>query len=381
MYLKRRSPDFTGTVKCLWSRPDAVRGYASGVSLHGHTLHSREFLDFIPRVFARLPFLGGVPEALSRRRQRRSGLSISFRRAFWRPPLHARAAYDLEAAQIHQTLELAPMVALTDHDDLEACADLHAIGIAVPYALEWTVPFEGTVFHLGIYNLPPEHAGSLAAAMACYTSQPAPQLLREMLAELDALPDVLIVLNHPLCCDLRLDRAAHAALLQQFLRLHGARLHALELNGLQPASDNREVVRMAAEVGLPVISGGDRHCLEPNANVNLTNAASFAEFVHEVRRDCLSCVLFLPQYRDALATRYIEFISQAVQTYPVLIGRERWSDRVFYDHERDGLQSLSTMWPEGAPMLIRGFVSALGFLATRRATLRMAFGQQGEIGA
>jgi len=100
-----------------------------------------------------------------------------------------------------------------------------------------------------------------------------------------------------------------------------------------------------------------------------------------VRRDRLSRVLFLPQYREALATRYIEFISQALQTYPELPGRQRWLDRVFYDHERDGLQSLSTMWPNGAPMPIRGVVSTLGFLATRRGTLRMAFGQQGEIGA
>jgi hypothetical protein len=158
-------------------------------------------------------------------------------------------------------------------------------------------------------------------------------------------------------------------------------MHALELNGLQSATDNREVVLLAAEVGLPVVSGGDRHCLEPNANVNLTNATTFVEFVHEVRRDRLSRVLFLPQYRDALATRYVEFISQAVRTYPEFIGRESWMDRVFYDHEREGLHSMADLWPEGAPLPIRGFVSALGFLAARRATLRMAFGMQGEIGA
>lgn len=117
------------------------------------------------------------------------------------------------------------------------------------------------------------------------------------------------------------------------------------------------MVRIAAEVGLPLISGG------------------------EVRRDRLSRVLFLPQYREALATRYIEFISQAVRTYPEMPGRESWTDRVCYDHERDGLQSMSSLWPGGAPMPVQGFVSALGLLATRRATLRMAFGLQGEIGA
>lgn len=380
MHLARRSLDCNGRVACLWKRPAAARGYSTGISLHSHTQHSREFLDFIPHVFRKLPLAGRLLDVLSERRQRRSGFPISYHRAFWRPPLHAHAAHDLEAAQI-RTLGLNPIVALSDHDDLEACADLHAIGIRVPYALEWTVPFAGTVFHLGIYNLPPEHARGFAAAMARYTSRPAPELLRALLAELDALPDVLMVLNHPMCCEFRIARTKHIARLRQFLELHGARMHALELNGLQPASDNRAVVRLAAEFGLPVISGGDRHCLEPNANVNLTNATSFAEFVDEVRRDRLSRVLFLPQYREALATRYIEFISQAVATYPELPGRESWMERVFYDHERDGLHAMSALWPTGAPLPIQGFVSTLSFVATRRATLRIAFGLQGEIGA
>jgi len=33
-----------------------------------------------------------------------------------------------------------------------------------------------------------------------------------------------------------------------------------------------------------LVSGGDRHGVEPNANINLTNATSFTEFVHEIRR-------------------------------------------------------------------------------------------------
>ncbi|HUO32958.1 MAG TPA: hypothetical protein VMU80_27340, partial [Bryobacteraceae bacterium] len=283
--------------------------------------------------------------------------------------------------QIREKLGLKPIVALSDHDNLEACADLRAIGIAVPYALEWTVPYLGTIFHLGIFNLPPEEARAMAAGMARYTAAPTPELLRELLAEIDVLPDALIVLNHPLSCELRLERSVHATLLQQFLRMHGSRIHALELNGLQPASDNREVVRIAAGMGLPLISGGDRHCLEPNANINLTNATSFAEFVNEVRRERISRVLFMPQYRDAIATRYIEFISQAVRTYPEMPGRQRWTDRVFYEHERKGLLSMSEIWPEGVPIPIRGIISVFGFVATRRATLRMAFGQQSEIGA
>ncbi len=43
-----------------------------------------------------------------------------------------------------------------------------------------------------------------------------------------------------------------------------------------------------------LISGGDRHGVEPNANINLTNATSFTEFVHEIRRQKKSNVLFMP---------------------------------------------------------------------------------------
>ena len=177
MKLTRKSLDAAGDVACLWKNPRAARGYTTAISWHGHTLHSREFMDFIPHVFAKIPLAGRVLDALSERRQRHCGLAISYHRAFWRPPLHAHAAHDLEAAQIREKLGLNPLVALTDHDDLEACADLHALGIRVPYALEWTVPFGATIFHLGIYNLPPEQARGFAA-MAGYTARPEPHRLR-----------------------------------------------------------------------------------------------------------------------------------------------------------------------------------------------------------
>ena len=58
-----------------------------------------------------------------------------------------------------------------------------------------------------------------------------------------------------------------------------------------------------------------------------------------------------------------------------------WTDRIFYDHELEGLHSLSELWPRGAPLPMRMLVSTLAFVATRRSTLRMAFGLQREIGA
>jgi hypothetical protein len=383
MPMPRRPLEPIGSVSCLWRNSNAAEPFTTGVSLHSHTFHSREYLDFIPRVLGRVPLADRLRRWLEHRHHERPGESVRYHAAFWRPPLNPRAAYDLEADQI-RSLGISPLVAFTDHDNLEACADMCNLGIEVPYSLEWTVPFQGTVFHIGVFNLPPVQARSWAAAMARSTANPTPELLAEMFAELDALPDVLLVLNHPYFNDERVERPVHMRLLAEFLRLYGCRLHAIELNGLQPAADNRQSIQQAAELGLPVISGGDRHCREPNANLNLTNAKSFAEFVHEVRYERVSHVLFMPQYRDPIPARYIEFIWHAVEHYPDFLGRERWVDRIFYA-SKDGsaILPLSALWPSGGPRFVRWFLAWVEFLAAprMRGTLRWALGEQGEIGA
>jgi hypothetical protein len=89
-------------------------------------------------------------------------------------------------------------------------------------------------------------------------------------------------------------------LVNEFLLKNGNYLHALELNGLRNWDENRAVRRLAEQWNMLLISGGDRHGVEPNANLNLTNATSFTEFVHEVRREKKSDMLFMPQYAATL---------------------------------------------------------------------------------
>jgi hypothetical protein len=382
MSMLRKSPHPTGSVSCLWRNAKAAEPFMTGVSLHSHTYHSRERLDFIPRVLGRVPAADRLRRWLERRHHDGPEESVRYHAAFWRPPLHPHAAYDLEAGQI-RSLGLSPLVALTDHDDLEACADLCNLGIEVPYSLEWTLPYGGTVFHIGVFNLPPAQARSLAAALADLTANPAPERLAEMFAELNALPDVLLVLNHPYFNEGRVAQPDHSRLLAEFLRLYSSHVHAIELNGLRSAAENRQAIELALEIGLPVISGGDRHGREPNANLNLTNARSFVAFIHEVRDERVSHVLFMPQYRDPIQVRYIEFLWHAVQPYRDFAGRERWVDRIFYE-EKDGsaILPLSGIWPNGGPRPVGWFLAWVEFLATPRirGTLRWALGEQGEIG-
>jgi hypothetical protein len=378
MRISRRWAGLSEAVKCLWREPNAAAGYTTAVSLHSHTSHSRESLDFIPRVMAKVAPLHAILCEIDRRKTSRGERPVVYDKAFWRPPLRAQTARDLEAGQIRTALGLEPIVSITDHDDIEACAELNALGDDAPYSSEWSAPYNGTMFHLGVHNMPAGQARELCSEMARYTAAEDPALLAQLLADLDAIPEVLIVLNHPLCNEERMGRAQHEAILREFLDRFGSYMHALELNGLQPAADNRDVVKMARDRGIPPISGGDRHCLEPNANLNLTHAKSLAEFIHEVRVDKVSDVLFMPQYREPILTRYAEFISQAVGTYKNAPGRERWVDRIFYESIDGETKCLNSQWPHGAPAPIECFVAAVRFLAAphMRAPLRAAFGEQ-----
>jgi hypothetical protein len=350
-------------IQCIWLAPQAVDGYECAVSLHSHTMFSREGMGFIPRMLRRAPLADAVLGRLHERCRRKTGRPIPFERAWWQPPLHPHAAYDLETRQI-QDLGLRALVSLTDHDTIEACVELRAIGVETPYSVEWTVPYCGTVFHIGVHNLPPDQALELYSEMAVITASPSSERIAGLLAELHAMPDVLLVLNHPFSSGELIDRGPHVELLMQFLGEFGEWFHAYELNGLQCAANNRDTRRLASERGVPVISGGDRHCLEPNANLNLTNARTFTEFVHEIRVERRSSVLFMPQYRDPIPARYIEFIWHAVQTYPEFTGRERWVDRIFLTRLNGETVSCADEWLNGVPAVVRGLISLIGFLAS-----------------
>jgi hypothetical protein len=367
-------------VHCFWREPDATGAYDTAVSLHSHTIHSRESLDFIPRVLNGIPLTRAALRRIDSAHRRETGKPIPFERAFWRPPLSPLAAHNLECAQI-RSLGLQPLVSITDHDSLDACADLDAIGIDTPYSLEWTLPYDGTVFHLGIHNLPAADARSFEAAMADTTRSPEPSRVTELLVALAAINDVLIVLNHPFSCEMRVPQSEHVRLVMRFLQEYGEWMHALELNGLQSAKDNIAVLQLAAERQMPVVSGGDRHCCEPNACLNLTNARTLGDFVQEVRREQRSTVLFMPQYRDPIPARYIEFIWHAVRNYPDFPGRERWVDRVYFQRESGEIITCGSEWTDGGPAVVRAFVAVIGLLAAPgfRAMFRLALGRLGSL--
>ena len=192
---------------------------------------------------------------------------------------------------------------------------------------------------------------------------------------------MLVILNHPLWDEPGLGVANHRNLLIRFLTAHRQWIHAVEVNGLRSWEENFGAVRLAAEWSIPLISGGDRHGCEPNAIVNLTRAASFAEFVSEVRCDRRSEVLFLSQCREPLGLRLMQGVLDVVRDYTDLPeGRRRWTDRVFFRTEDGSVRPLSAVWKGDGPGIVKLFMTSVRLLESSRvkSAIRLALPNKQE---
>jgi hypothetical protein len=354
----------------------ATNGYRTGLSLHSHTLHSRESLDFIYHASRHSALLRFVIRQGEARYRHFHGAELNLKRGWWTPPLAPLDAYALEAKQL-ESMGLTPLVSLTDHDDIEAGMSLQAIAQErIPISVEWTVPYRETFFHLGVHNLAPARARFLMRQLSAFTAAPEDAILTDLLAELDADPATLVVFNHPLWDEKGIGTEAHNAALDDLLTTRGQYLHAMELNGLRPWKENRLVLKLAERWQKPVVSGGDRHAVEPNAIINLSNASGFAEFVSEVRNDAHSNVVILPHYHEAHASRIFHNMLDVFRTYENHgRGWKDWADRVFYTGDDGRVQSLAQIWgdrPPRAVAIFAGFMQFAGNPPLRRALRSMA---------
>lgn len=331
----------------------------SAVSLHSHTSCSREPLDFIPRCADACPWLRPLLGRYEQRYRRARGRELDYREAWWTPPLGPREALRVESGQIER-LGLQPLVSITDHDTIEAPLRLRLLpeGRETPVSVEWTVPWRGAEFHLGLHNLPVQEAAAMMAAMQQFTAAPRAAALEALLEWVAAPPATLVVFNHPYWDEKGAGTAYHATMAEQFLARYRRWIHALELNGLRPWNENRRTMRLAARYRLPCVSGGDRHGAEPNALLNLTAAESFAGFVADIRSRGVSEVLVMRQYREPMTLRILAAVCDVMRDQRGHSeGWVRWSDRVFFRTAGGGVEQLSAVFPSGRePSLIRLFV-------------------------
>ena len=363
----------------LWRDQDAARRHPSAVSLHSHTLHSWENLRFLGSFRLPLPLIPAVLRVAGWQHRRATGRGLALDRVLWTPPLSAREAYRLEARQI-AALSLQPIVSLTDHDSIESGLAMRetCAAPAAPVSFEWTVPFGPTFFHVGVHNLPAAQARAIAADLAEYTAHPSPPSLPGLLEMLDARHDVLLILNHPLWDEADISATEHRRALSQLLSGHSQWIHAIELNGLRSWEENMEAMELARTWQLPAVSGGDRHGLEPNANLNLTHAVTFAEFAAEIRAG-VSNVLFMPQYRETLGMRWFETVKDIVRFHPGT-ERPRWIDRFFYECEDGMTRPISELWPDEGPAILRSVFAMLRLSESQslRAALRLTIADPAE---
>jgi hypothetical protein len=381
------------TISYLWREPQAARGFTTGVSLHSHTNQSQETLDFIAELSRDWGFLQPLMRWAEGRSQNSSGIRPDYARGYWTPPLTPRLAFDLESSQIESRLQIPALVSITDHDDIKAPLLLRSVPSArhIPVSVEWTVPFHESAFHIGVHNLPSATGSQWMERLRAFTAVPSAErpmnLLREILAELHEIPQVMIVFNHPIWDLYRVGRDRHEVLVNEFLAVYGQYIHALELNGLRDWKENRDVSTLAGKWNQLVISGGDRHGVEPNANVNLSRATSFTEFVQEVRRDRQSHVLYMPQYAEPWKHRILQSTLDAIRDYPHFPeGSRRWDQRVYHPDREGNIRPLSELWRtqnNRAPSYIRTILAGVKLMgaAPLSGTLRFAWDDSAKMRA
>jgi hypothetical protein len=364
------------TIDFAWRNSQPAGRFGTGVCLHGHTMHSEECLNFLPRYLHQVP---GISQIVSG--YERGPRAVDFSRAWWTPPLSPASALELEQRQITE-MGLRPLVSLTDHDKIEAGMSLQVTADPreVPVSVEWTVPYERSILHLGIHNLPPASARAWMSAMAAFTAAPNEERLPGILSELARIPDVLIVLNHPFWLEEGVQEADHRRALARVLRECIGWLHAFELNGTRGWKENARVIELAEAHLRPLISGGDRHTCEPSACLNLSNAGTFAEFVSEIRGGH-SSVWFMAHYREPMALRILESARDILRLYPEYPGRERWTDRLFYRGDDGIARALSAIWQDRVPWMATAAAGILQFSAATglRPALRLFLAERGEM--
>jgi hypothetical protein len=259
------------------------------------------------------------------------------------------------------------MVSITDHDNIKAPMLLRTVPSArqIPVSVEWSAPYGPQSFHLGVHNLPSARATQWMATLADYTAHPSDARLTEILAALNAEPNVLLVFNHPMWDLYLIGKEKHEFLVNEFLQ------------------KNRATRQLAEKWHMLLISGGDRHGVEPNATINLTNASSFTEFVHEIRREKKSNMLFLPQYAEPWKHRILQSTIDAVRNYPEFpLGSRNWDQRVYHPDLNGVVRPLSELWPGGrAPRAMRLVIGAVQLMGRGLVSggLRMAWSEAHQL--
>ena len=287
--------------------PDREYGYA--VSLHNHSCHSVERLAALNHV-AKKAFMRPVSGIV----QRSFGLggvsNLNYGEITFNPPYSPEDVYHMEATAAAKWGFDGVHLAITDHDEfagslvlLRGRPDLNG---SVAVSEELSLWFEGHLFHLGVCHLPQNEAEATHAQIQAAAKGRRYDDLFETLAA----SGCLVILNHPLVA---WKPGAPAIPVTDLLSRYGWAIHALEVNGMRTREENDSVLELARQWKKPVVGGGDSHLLVASSILSLSRAATFKDFVAEVK-DGHAVPFMTPEYfaplKWKLTLRVLFFISR-----------------------------------------------------------------------
>ena len=226
------------------------------------------------------------------------------------PPYTPEDVYQMEAAAAAHWGFDGVHLAITDHDEvagglalLRGRPDLNG---RIAVSEELSLWFHGHLFHLGVCHLPESgvediHRQMQGAARSGHYDE---------LFEILAASGCLVILNHPLVA---WGPGAQAIPATELLSRYGWAIHALEVNGMRPREENDRVLELAREWHKPVVGGGDSHLLVASSILSLSRAATFKDFIAEVKEG-YAVPFVTPDYfaplRWKLFLRVLFFISR-----------------------------------------------------------------------
>lgn len=287
--------------------PDREFGHA--VSLHNHSCHSVEKLSALNHVVKRAfmrPLsgilqnsfgLGGIPD-------------LNYSEVTFNPPYSPEDVYQMEAAAALKWGFDGVHLAITDHDEfagslalLRGRPDLNG---RIAISEELSLWFQGHLFHLGVCHLPENGVEATHTQMQAAARGRRYDELFETLAS----SGCLVILNHPLVA---WAPGAQTVPATELLSRYGWAIHALEVNGMRAREENDRVLELARQWRKPVVGGGDSHLLVASSVISLSRAATFKDFIAEVK-DGHAVPFVTPEYfsplRWKLFLRVLFFISR-----------------------------------------------------------------------
>jgi predicted metal-dependent phosphoesterase TrpH len=289
--------------------PYPDREYSHAVSLHNHSCHSVEKLAALNHVIKK-SYMRPLSGALQRSFGLGGVVNLNYADVTFNPPYTPEAVYQMEADAAAKWGYDGVHFAITDHDEFAGGVALRRsrpdLNGRVAVSEELSLWFQGHLFHLGVCHLP--EAGVEEAHAQIQSAVRGGRY--DELFELLKASGCLVVFNHPL---MPWGPEAKIIPATELLSRYGWAIHALEVNGMRPREENDRVLELAKQWRKPVVGGGDSHLLVASSVISLSRAATFKDFVAEVK-DGHAVPFVTPNYfaplRWKLTLRVLFFISR-----------------------------------------------------------------------